>query len=734
MAEEAEAGAPPLSIALLVSSRLDACFDLGDVPAIKRLARIERDRINQAGGIAGRRLELQFLDDRGDAKQTIANVKTALANKQTIAMIGLTNSTRAKEAFDALGAEIKGSGVPWLSNLSVNSLFADYPNVFTMRGAQEDDSIPVMSQFVKDMKFARPAFIGIKDKVFSAALGEGLKSRLEPLSFVADHRLPLKDDKLDPADITAVAEDLKQKNPDFIFLIVGGSRVVPFLTELSKAGITPPLFVSGRLETIFSSDSVSYPNDLYQLAWDGLPDAYNDRLRRRLFRSNSKKWLFEGRRNRKAPGWTEGACKERSPQSEADVLSSANLRAIGMGTQFSDMIAMIGAILKPAEWTADIAAIRARIAEEIKTSFTSGKGVFPGALENWSFRPSSRAAARTPFIIMRPKGLGAQQLAPIQYVGLKNNALRQIHTLYLDIDMTRIFRVDDNEKSFAAEFYLSMHQQKGESIDQIEFANAFLDPKTNSGQITVRPLHQGGASDIYPNDMKIYAVSGKFMFEPHFGNYPFDVQRFSIDLRPKSGDAPFIIQPPPQRLRDQTVDSEGWNVEDQYVSYDEVFLPIIDATSHERSIVPFYKGSFVWTMKREATDYFLTVVVPLAFIMIIAYLAIFIPNMHFEAIVTIQVTALLSAVALYLTIPKVDSDTATVSDKIFLFDYMLISLMIGISILRVNRFVERAPRLKQTLALIHVVLIPVLVAFMAVYVLGASLSDGHAAPTFLQAL
>ena len=94
---------------------------------------------------------------------------------------------------------------------------------------------------------------------------------------------------------------------------------------------------------------------------------------------------------------------------------------------------------------------------------------------------------------------------------------------------------------------------------------------------------------------------------------------------------PGLIQPTPKHLRDQIVNAEGWQARDQYVGYDEDFLPVVDAWTHERSVVPFYKGSFVWVMKREATDYFLTVVVPLAFIMAIAYLAVFIPRGHFEA-------------------------------------------------------------------------------------------------------
>jgi ABC-type branched-subunit amino acid transport system substrate-binding protein len=716
---------PPIKIALLVNTRSEACYESGDVAAIKHLAGLEQARINETTGVAGRRLVLDVLDDLADGAKTTAHVRAAIADRQTVAILGLGNSTRAKAVFDGAGPEITASGTPWLSNISVNSLFENFPTVFTMRGAQEDDSIPVMTRFLKDAKATRPAFIAIKDQVFSGALFDGLKERLAPVAFVADHRLPLRDDKLDPADIATMVAELKQANPDFLFLNVGSSRTPAVLAELEKAGINPPLFISGRLETIFASGEVTYSGNMYQLAWDGLPDAYSDRLRKHLFRSDSRTMLFEGRRNSRAPGWTNGQCKERNE--EPSVLSTGNLRAVGNGLQYADMLGMIAQILRSAEPTTPIEALRKKVIAGLKETYGSGVGAYPGALENWSFRPNSRAAARTPFVIMRPKGLGTEQLAPVQYVSLRGDNLRPIRTMYLDIDLTRTFRVDDKEKSFNAEFYLSLHPQRNEGIEQIDFANAFLDPQTNNKQVTVRALHTGGPSDAYPNEMKIYAVSGKFMFTPNFGNYPFDTQRFSIDIRSKSGDTPFIIQPSPKQLRDQSVDAEGWRMRDQYVGYDEDFLPVIDAKSHQRSIVPFYKGSFVWVMKREATDYFLTVVVPLAFIMIIAYLAIFIPGGHFEAIVTIQVTALLSAVALYLTIPKVDSDDATISDKIFLFDYMLIALMIGLSILRVNRKIDNVRWLDKGLGYFHMASIPILVLLMTLYVIGSSQSEGQTA-------
>jgi hypothetical protein len=258
-----------------------------------------------------------------------------------------------------------------------------------------------------------------------------------------------------------------------------------------------------------------------------------------------------------------------------------------------------------------------------------------------------------------------------------------------------------------------MRNGSAASIDKIEFTNAYIDPRTNGSQITVETLHDGGPSNVFPDNMKVYRISGRFVFEPDLARYPFDTQRFSIDMQPKRGDSPFIVQPPPLDLRDRTVATDGWDQKLQYVGTDGDFVPLIDAYTHEPSIVPFYKASFVWMMKRQTTDYFLRVVVPLTFILAVAYLSIFIPISHFEAVVTIQVTALLSAVALYLSLPKLDSDTATVSDRIFVFNYMMVSAMIAISIIRMNRIVAARRWIGKSLWTLHVVGVPIAVAIVA---------------------
>jgi hypothetical protein len=288
--------------------------------------------------------------------------------------------------------------------------------------------------------------------------------------------------------------------------------------------------------------------------------------------------------------------------------------------------------------------------------------------------------------------------------------------------MIKAHRINENEQSFFAEFYLSMRASDGASLDKIEFANAYIDPVSSRRQLTIESIHAGGKSVAYPETMKIYKVSGRFLFDPELRDYPLDTQLFTIDLQPKSGDAPFIIQPPPLQLRDRTMATDGWEPVAQYVGTDEDFVPVVDAFTHSPSVVPFYKASFSWTLKRQTTDYIFRVVVPLAFILIVAYLSIFIPRSNFEAIVTIQVTALLSAVALYLALPALESDSATLSDRMFVFVYMLVAVMIAISILRVNKLVASRNWIIWILDTLHVVGIPILVALAGLYVYGKSLT------------
>ncbi len=721
--EEAQAASgPPLHIALFVSSREDLCHDPGDVAAVRRLAMAEQERINRRGGVAGRPVEVKIFDDARDEAKAIANMRAALADRNMLGMVGLTNATRAKAVFDALGKDIGASGIPFLSEISVSSIFERYPNVFTTRPSQDEERVPTMAAFSRAIGFVRPAFLGTSDSVMSGAMRDSLRSLLGASGMVGDHRVRVTEGRPDTAELAKAVAELAAEKPDVIYLSVGSRAAPEVITRLKEAGVTPALFVTGRIDALPAELTAAYPNPLYQLAWETLPDAYNSRLRAVVERAPDNRWIFEGAKNARSAGWSKGECKERSEPTIRDPYEAPNLRAINIGARYADMVSLIARTVRRAPQESNIETLRSRVVAALTSDYASGRGAFRGTFENWSFDPEQRTASRTPFIVMLPRGLGRLQLAPIQFRRTRDGELRQISTLYADIDLIKAHRVDDNTKTFMAEFYLAMRDTSGDGIGRIEFANAFLDPGSQGRQIAIETIHDGGSSGMFPSGMKIYKVIGRFLFEPKLAAFPFDTQSFSIDLQPKSGNATFIVQPPPLELRDRRVASDSWDQVEQYVGYDEEFVPVVDSFTHEASIAPFYKASFVWKMRRETTDYFLRVVVPLAFILTVAYLAIFIPMSRFDSIVAIQVTALLSAVALYISLPKLDSDDATFSDRIFLFDYLMVSVMIAITILRINPVFQHRRWLRGTLEFVHIAVIPAMVGVAAFYIYGMSIA------------
>ncbi len=721
--EKAEAASgPPLSVTIFVSSRHDKCYDDGRVAAIKRLTLAEQDHINATGGIHGRPLDLKFLDDERDETKAVANMRTALDDPTQLAMIGLPSSSRGKAVFDALGPQIGTSQIPFLADFSVSDLFADFNNVYTTRASQDEVRAPVMVEFTKNIGYARPAFLGRSGSVFADALADAIKKLHGPDGLSGDVRAESEGDTVTPEAIAKAIEALKPSSPDILYVAIGSSAMPDLIKALQAASMTPAIFMTGRINALPKEVTKSYPNAIYQLAWDDLPEVYNNRIRKKIATTDPKLWLFEGAKVASAPGWANGECKERDANLPADPLSSANQQATGYGAQYADMIGLVATAARQAPRGSDMTGLRAAILKRLRTDYATGRGAFKGSFQNWSFNPSTRTATRMPFIVVLPQGLGRTQLAPLQYVRARDGSLRQTKTLYLDIDMIKVHRISENEQSFFAEFYLSMRADTQDSLNTIEFANAYIDPDSSRRQLTIETIHGGGPSNAYPATMKIYKVSGRFLFSPRLENYPLDTQLFSIELQPKSGDAPFIIQPPPLELRDQNMITDGWDPQAQYVGTDEDFVPVVDAFTHAPSVVPFYNASFSWLMKRQTTDYLLRVVVPLGFILIVAYLSIFIPRSNFEAIVTIQVTALLSAVALYLALPALESDSATLSDRMFVFVYMMVAVMIAISILRVNQYVATRKWMIWTLDTFHVVVLPILVGVVVLTVYGISLT------------
>lgn len=696
----------PLKVGFFVSSDGNRCFTPGLVTSIKYFATKLADQVNASGGIDGRKVVLTFLDDFEQAETTVANVKEAINDPSMMAMIGVPSSTRGRAVFKALGPEIRAKAIPFITEMSLDNIFNDYPNVFTMASSVRNE-LEVVRKIIAAGGYGRPVFVGLDDDLYSFALGDGVKDIPGGPALAGSYQVPVRDYKLDPEASAPVVEQIKRQNPDLILLSIHSGPSATLLNQLTEAGVDAPVFVLlGRISSIANRlGPQGYAGTMSQIAREGVPNVYSERLRQRIWRSRQDTWVFDDIRNKDAAGWRSGTCDARPDAPPRQLFDGANRRAVGRGTQYRDMLQLVIEAARSAPDTADTSELRRHIGTRLR-NFVEGRHVLKGLWQDWAFT-TDRTAADDTLILSKAIGDDAPILAPVQYRRI-NGTLQRSPTVYASIDLINLSRIDANDRSFDAEFYLSMKSADDRiGIENIEFTNAYRSQAGEGRLVSVREIHNGlGASD-FSAGVKLYKISGKFVFEPDLGSYPFDTQRLSVSFQPTSAEQSFLIQPSAQNTRQSDVAADGWHLVEQYVGSDQDIIPTIGATLSERRIVPFYKFNATWVVKRIAVDYYLRVVVPLAFILLVTYFSVYLPHERFDSIMAIQVTALLSSIALYLALPKVDSDQATLSDKIFMMTYAAVSLMIGLSILKDNLWQRKSRVFSRFVALIQRVVFPV---------------------------
>ena len=264
----------------------------------------------------------------------------------------------------------------------------------------------------------------------------------------------------------------------------------------------------------------------------------------------------------------------------------------------------------------------------------------------------------------------------------------------MSIDLIRLAQVDSNDRRFDAEFYLSLRSagNNGVGIEAIDFTNAARSQTGRERLIVKREIHDGGnQGSKFPAGVRVYKVSGTFHFNPELDTYPFDTQRLSISFQAANASTPLLIQPLAHHLRQSGGELDGWVLQDQYVGSEQDIISTISIDGVGRHVVPIYKFNQTWVARRISIDYYIRVVVPLMFILMVTYFSVYLSSTRFDSTVAIQVTALLSSIALYLALPKVDSDQATLSDKMFIMTYAAVAMMIGLTVFKDSSWFKPFP-------------------------------------------
>ncbi|MBD1397737.1 ABC transporter substrate-binding protein [Pontibacter sp. JH31] len=621
-----------------------------DMEVVKSIISKRLEQINQQGGINGKELRVTYLDDQGSPETAQQVVRETMNDKHLIGYIGCWSSTRSKAVSTLIGP----ARIPFIGGYALTNLFEQYPNMYTA----EQGIRNVAANFEKLLLsgYLRPSFVGKKDDLYSIAILEKMYEleRKNPSFRVVHEKWFPGEHTYIQADFDSLNKVLKAEKSDFLVLSFESLTTSALIKEIRKAGIDVPVFTAlGDLGFVASIIDKRLAGELYDLNVVGIPGTFNLRL------------------------------QEQIPAFRREIRHSETLELqLSFGARLADSIGIIAEAAKSGN--ADPADnIRERINRNMMR-YIGGSRIYRGWFNDWYFTPE-RAIAGDVLLAWKPSTSRQLILAPKQYMPI-NDTLRQVPVLYTHMDMVQLNRVSDTEGSFYASFYLEITSSNPFSMQQLDFTNAARSETSHEYLLDIKKIRERRQLHDMHLYNYMYKISGKFLFEPDLRNYPFDRQRFSISFQPSSALYPFLVQPSPPETRDTVFQVRGWEYSSHYVGFDHDIISFVNTFRQTQQTVPFYKFSYTFVLERARIDFFLKVLTPLLVILTITYFSVYIPLYRFETLEAIQVTSLLASIALYFSAYKPQMEYATISDKIFIFTYIMITSLIGTSILQ---FVKR---------------------------------------------
>jgi hypothetical protein len=616
----------------------------GDLDAAKIIIDKKLAEINQTGGIAGKDLRVIYLDDEGNPATLYKLVNQSSRNKNLIAFIGCRSSSRAKVIAPLLG-RLK---IPFIGGFSLTSVNADYPNIYSSDLSFKEVSVVIKNLLEK--KTTKAAFIGQTGDLYSEALLK-LMQRLEKKN--SNFRIsltrwyPVKY-TLQPGELKILADSLN-KTSDFLLLSTLQGVTNQILNGLWEHKFKLPVFVGlADMAQIDKNHKGYISGELYDVNILGIPGAMNTRLQQRL------------------------------EMYKKDLVASKKLEfQVGFGGRFADAIDLVREAYQH-----NSLPIKAGVREKINqglTSYINGGEIYRGWFANWYFTPE-RTFAGEELLAWKPAGFENTVLAPFQFLRI-NNKLEPAQVAYTNLDLIRLSQINDEKGTFNATFYLEINSLSDLNIEQFDFTNAVRSEFNQEPLLQIKLIRTKKDTTGLPFFHSLYKISGKFNFEPDLKDFPFDEQQFPIRIQTSKARQLILMQPPDATTRDSIFESTGWTYQHNYFGFDQTILSTSNQLKKKPGNISFYNFSFLYHLKRARIDYTLKTLVPLFAILIITYFSVYIPRRQFEALAGVQVTALLSSIALYFATSKPELQYATTSDKIFIFTYIMITSLIGTSII-----------------------------------------------------
>ena len=193
------------------------------------------DKVNTAGGVNGRALQLVALDDAYDPKRTAENTHTLIERNKVFALIGYTSAASLLVAMPIAEA----SKVPMFAPLVGVTSFRQTHNhyLFHVRASYQNE----LSRIVQQLAVIGRDNVAVvyQDSVFGKSTLDTLLPLLKAQNLRVAKTLPMA---IGAVSASAIAAQIKQADAGAIIMIMAGSMSEVLIRDLRAAGIGSTIY------------------------------------------------------------------------------------------------------------------------------------------------------------------------------------------------------------------------------------------------------------------------------------------------------------------------------------------------------------------------------------------------------------------------------------------------------------------------------------------------------------
>lgn len=193
--------------------------------------------INSRGGINGRQLDMQFVDDAGEGTLAVNQVRGFAADSTVLAIVGGTRTNVAQEIAKLTPA----SKIAFVSVGSTGVWQGEFPEG-VYRSTRTDKSLvrPLLSFARDSLKAKRIAIVSASDDAWSASLtpiytSESADLGMSLVAAVSENKGEL--------DASAKLQRVVASRPDVVVINLPATLALPIANRLSKLGLANVLFL-----------------------------------------------------------------------------------------------------------------------------------------------------------------------------------------------------------------------------------------------------------------------------------------------------------------------------------------------------------------------------------------------------------------------------------------------------------------------------------------------------------